>query len=216
MSANTKKPAPTTLNNLPHFEILDFLPETEYGQAGFSGHFSQVEGVFETVSWLRVSREKRARGGLHALNRGTGAAIFVPSEGSEHLAVGMKLPWIDGFWKAADIEMVIDPAWPWRELRFELRDAWRITDDVEGAMVCPAPAGVRPVPSGAEVIPKGWDHEHCHFCWEKVGVGGLATGFVDDAGTWLCKSCYAHFVVTHDLSFMATFGKIWPASSSKP
>lgn len=88
MSDNAKKPTPTTLNDLPQFEILGFLPETEYGQAGFSGRFSHVEGVIETVSWLRVSSEKCARGGLHALDTRTGAAVFVPWEGGSILRLG--------------------------------------------------------------------------------------------------------------------------------
>jgi hypothetical protein len=203
------------LNDLPQFEISSFFPETKYGGAGFSGRFSGLEGVREGVCWLRISKQKSARGKLHALDAASGAAIFVPWEGREHLAVGMELPWIDGFWRAVDIEMVIDPAWSWTKLRFEPRDAW-MTADIKRRMLRPAPAGVNLVPSGATLVPKGWDHEHCRFCWEKIGAGGVATGFVDDAGTWLCESCYSQFVVTHDLSFIEIFGKIWPASSSTP
>lgn len=110
--------------------------------------------------------------------------------------------------------MVIDPAWRWREIRFEPRDAWRISADIEGGVLCPAPAGVSPAPLGAEVIPNGWNHEHCRLCWERIRAG--EAGFLDDAGKWLCKSCYSRFVATHDLSFMAIFGKVWPASSARP
>jgi hypothetical protein len=206
---------PVSLNDLPQFELLDFLPITEYGQAAFSGQFNRIEGVREMVCWLRVSGEKYSRGALHAVDAASGAALFLPWEGREYLAVGIKVPWIDGFWKRTDIEMVVDPAWLWKESRFEATDAWRMTADAGGAMLCPAPGKGMP-PAGVSLMPKGWDHEHCHFCGQTIGAGGLATGFVDHAGTWLCEGCHSRFVVTHDLSFMEIFGKIWPAANSQP
>jgi hypothetical protein len=205
---------PRTLTELPQFELTDFLTHTSYGSPGFSGRFDRTEGVREIVCWLRISGEKHSKGSLHAFDARSHTATFLPWEGREYLSIGMKLPWIDAFWKPTDIEMVIDPAWSWTQTRFELRDGWRIDADIEGAIMAKAPEPEVPVPEGVTLISKGWDHEHCHFCWQKIGTGGAASGFIDSAGTWLCENCYSSFVVTHDLSFMAIFGRIWPEATS--
>jgi hypothetical protein len=198
------------LDDIPHFQITDELLNTPYGESGFLGRFDQVGGVIETVSWLRVSKEKFSKGSLHALDLDKKSAIFVPWEGKSYLAVGMTLPWIDAFWKNSDIEMVADTNWPWKRVRFSPKNALRIDADVCGGMLCKAPEGEGAAPAGATLVPKGWDHEHCRFCWEKIGIGGAAHGFTDDGGTWLCENCYRSFVVPHDLSYMEIHGKRWP------
>ena len=49
----------------------------------------------------------------------------------------------------------------------------------------------------------GWDHDHCEFCWQKLGDEGLAehssepvdtAGYVtDDDYHWFCATCVDDF-----------------------
>lgn len=68
------------LEDIPHFQITDELLNTPYGESGFLGRFDQVGGVIETVSWLRVSKEKFSKGSLHALDLDKKSAIFAPGK----------------------------------------------------------------------------------------------------------------------------------------
>ena len=38
------------------------------------------------------------------------------------------------------------------------------------------------------------DHEHCKFCWKKIGVDGIEAGYstLDDY-CWVCEECFADF-----------------------
>lgn len=201
------------LADLPHFEIVEFLPTTPFDGPGFSGRFNHIQGVAEGVCWLRVAADKYSKGGLHALSQPDKTAIFLPWEGKEHIQIGLSLPWIDGYWKKEKIEMVVNPSWPWKRLRFQPRDAWKTDADI-GAIAAKAPDGSTVAPAGVTVIRGGWDHEHCGFCWKTIGVGGEPVGFKDDYDNWLCEDCFQTYVAEHDLSFMDVFGKTWPAANS--
>jgi hypothetical protein len=200
------------LADLPHFETLEFLPTTRFGVFGFLGRFNQTQGVWECPCWLRISADECSQGRLHALKRSEGTAIFIPSVGKEYIRLGMALPWIDSHWKKNDVEMVLDPSWSWKRVRFEPRDAWKKDTDI-GAIVSETADGATGRPPGATLVPGGWDHDHCRFCWEKIGVGGVPEGFRDSHGTWLCEGCFNEYVLQHDLSFMEVHGKMWPAAT---
>lgn len=191
------------------------MSTTPFGAPGFSGRFNHIEGVAEGVCWLRLSGDEYSRGSLHALSQSDQSAVFLPWEGKEHVRQGRALTWIDGYWKTTDIEMVVDLSWRWERLHFEPQDGWRIDADAANATVVRAPDNAVVVPQGVTVIPGAWDHEHCRFCWEKIGVGGAAEGFRDSQSTWLCENCFKAYVAQHDVSFMAIFGNRWPAENSK-
>jgi hypothetical protein len=56
--------------------------------------------------------------------------------------------------------------------------------------------------SGAELVESGWDHEHCAICWETLGPGGQAEGYVSGQRTWVCERCYLNFVERRSLDFI--------------
>lgn len=42
-----------------------------------------------------------------------------------------------------------------------------------------------------EPIGYHWDHEHCAFCWKKIGTGGIKEAYstLDDS-RWVCEECF--------------------------
>lgn len=71
------------------------------------------------------------------------------------------------------------------------KDDWRRQGQEEylmGAKLCHVRAYHPPSPD--------WDHEHCAFCWEKIGEyeGCEHSGYCTvDTGHWLCEECFRDF-----------------------
>ncbi len=44
-------------------------------------------------------------------------------------------------------------------------------------------------------FPLSKDHDHCEFCWGKMGNGGdLTEGYyMEEMNAWICKDCYDIF-----------------------
>ena len=116
------------------------------------------------------------------------------------LAPGVSYPWVDGYWQAYHVAMILNGQWqarlfspaPARYFRQDGVTGWQ----PEGA----------PLPEGAEdlgVREGAWDHEHCELCNARIGASGDPHGYVDAEDHWLCTDCYRRYAVPRDVSFAA-------------
>lgn len=146
-------------------------------------------------------------GGLIELNREKKTAVFVAAYPNRWATVGVQLAYVDGYWDASDVEMVLDENRSWKRLVFEAQDAamYRYEGGRMLKRAVDLSASDRPP---EQMIPGGWDHEHCKFCWKHIEPQQIA--YVDSDGNWLCEACYEGYVVPHDLSFMEVYGPKWP------
>lgn len=167
------------------------------------GRLSHLRGVQEGGSWLYAGDDS-VIGDLEELDPATGAAVFwAPYWTPESPAQpGAVLPWLDAYWQAYHVSMIVDPTNAWRREAFVASDAqyfeldghrgWQKFGEafLEGA----APR---------EVVRGGWDHEHCELCRAHIGASGAPTGYVDLEDRWLCEACYHRYAASRDLSFLA-------------
>jgi len=116
------------------------------------------------------------------------------------LRVGAVYPWIDGYWQAYHVAMILAGEWqprtfvagPARYFRLAGVTGWQPAD--------------APLMEGAEdlgIREAAWDHEHCELCGERIGAEADARGFVDPDDHWLCSTCYERYAVGRDVSFVA-------------
>jgi hypothetical protein len=116
------------------------------------------------------------------------------------MRVGAMYPWIDGYWQAYHVAMVLAGKWTPRVFSATPAHYFRLAGvrgwQPEGGML----------PLGAEdlgVQPDAWDHEHCELCQARIGVSGDPSGYVDPEDHWLCVECYSRYGITRDVSFVA-------------
>jgi hypothetical protein len=149
--------------------------------------------------WGRFSRVDRAEG----------TCSFAPDDPAELCALraGESYPYVDGYY-GERAELVLDPARAWQQAEFQATDAVRVPAAGGGMWVRPADAA----PQGGELLPGGWDHEHCSICWERIGGGGQATGFLSGADDWVCQECYRLFVAPRSLAFVTWEAGFIPSS----
>jgi hypothetical protein len=126
---------------------------------------------------------------------------FAPEESGEVDAVVTQREWevLDGYW-GERAQIVLDENRRWVRARFEPTDAIRlkgpagvwlrpVAEADEGMATTSArafPAGTRTGggdAGAAEVVESAWDHEHCAICWETLGPGGQAEGYVSGQRT---------------------------------
>ena len=113
---------------------------------------------------------------------------------------------LEGYW-GEGAELVLDQARRWTKERVQPRDAIRVqgpggvwlrpvtdSDDSRARLFPGDEKGPHGDGSRADVIGAGWDHEHCAICWQTLGPGGQADGYVSDRRVWECERCYLNFV----------------------
>ena len=191
------------LSGLPQFTVDEIRHEASTADALITGRFSHLKGV-------------RNHGGY--LYRRPGPSIVgrlscVPTEASEtvefwtsdlefapELQPGSVYPWIDHYWQAYHIDMILAGHWEPQTFISTPAHYFRL-----GGATGWQPAG-DPLPEGAEdlgVREGGWDHEHCELCSARIGPAGDPSGFVDPDNHWLCTACYERYAVPRDVSFAA-------------
>lgn len=133
---------------------------------------------------------------------------FVPDDRDAVTAILAQPHWevLDSYW-GERAELVLDETREWSRASFEPRAAVQFSSPggrIRGALDL---ATLRALsgpsrPEDLEVVPDGWDHEHCELCWEKIGLGGQAQGYVSRNANWVCASCYTAFIEPRSLSFI--------------
>jgi hypothetical protein len=144
---------------------------------------------------------------------------FAPEDADDLNLISAQPKWevLDGYW-GERAGIVLDQTRRWDKARFEPRDAIQFrgpsgiwlkpasgTDDDSPKLARAFPgetASAAADASGTEVIKAGWDHEHCAICWETLGPGGQAEGYVSAEQTWVCERCYVDFVERRSLDFI--------------
>ena len=219
------------MEDLPQFLVTGIAEGVTHpnGYADFqlSGVFDRVDGVREQRGWLLLPDRDCLTGDLRGLDPESKTAVFFiysTSETRRPDVLGSKLPYLDGYWQAYHVWMVVEPEWIWKPLVFRPREAVgrrfkaeevQVIDGLEVSEwvevkdagrgngryypVYPGrPAPFLILPGG--VIAAGWDHEHCELCRSDIESG--EQGYVDPSGHWVCEGCYAQYVSVHDLSFI--------------
>lgn len=114
-----------------------------------------------------------------------------------------------GAYSPFDLHLVIDPEIVWSRITFEPQPALAtrvIGTDGQFYRQTREWSENRPVPEGSALIPAGWDHEHCKFCFTRIGEGDIgyrSTG-EDYGNEWACEWCYEHAISPHDPSPLLT------------
>jgi len=188
------------LDQLPQFRI-DSIDRGE-ADVRLKGQLSDLRGVHDGRCWLYISLTSSLIGDLQIRDASRRSAEFAypATELPPEVFVGASLPWVEAYWNAFHIHMVLSPAGSWQLIEFRPMAAAR--SHVDGWSV------VRPLGPGdalkpdEERVPDAWDHEHCEICRSKIGVGGEPRGYRHQINYWLCEQCYREYAACHSVSFV--------------
>ncbi len=191
------------LSDFPQFTVQDAILQD--GGWVLKGIFNHLDGVRQGRSWLY--REGGGGtdsliGDLTELDPETRHARFDTPDVRRPLEplVGSALPWLDGYWQAPYINLILDPGRQWQRTLFRASDAIEVRTDKLRRW---RKARADDVLAEREVrVPSGWDHEHCTICRTKIGASGEPVGYTDDEDNWLCSACYEKWAMPHDLGFV--------------
>jgi hypothetical protein len=107
-------------------------------------------------------------------------AVFVAPPPCSAVRLAQRFPYLDGYWNASDVAMVLDGELAWKRITFQAKDAVEFRDPKAPGHTVQEPVGQNDgLPEGATFLrikKDGWDHEHCKLCWEKIGHGGCEHG----------------------------------------
>jgi hypothetical protein len=111
------------LADLPHFTILG--SRLIDGGWVLDGQFTHLETVREGRSWLYVSRADSLIRDLEALDPVSRTARFntMDPAAPPDWVLGASLPWLDGWWQAYHVTLVLDEKHPWERVTLVARDA---------------------------------------------------------------------------------------------
>jgi hypothetical protein len=106
------------LADLPQFNV-DTVQERD-GEVRLSGRLSHLRGVRAGRSWLYAGIDASIIGDLEIVDHATANAVFITSDRvlAERVTAGASLPWVDGYWQAYQIAMIVDPGHPWAHTVF--------------------------------------------------------------------------------------------------
>jgi hypothetical protein len=189
------------LSGLPQFTV-DARRQGEDGVV-LTGHFSHLRGVRNDGGWLYRTDAPAIVGSLSRVPAAPGEPVEFRSPDDDMaagLAAGETYPWVDHYWQAYHVTMILAGRWEPRRFVAEAAHYFR-----QGGVVGWQPVGGA-IPEGAEdlgVREGAWDHEHCELCNAHIGGPGDPDGYVDPDERWLCRACYERYAVPRDVSFAA-------------
>jgi hypothetical protein len=197
-------PVTTRLEDLPAFHILR-VESADYPR--LHGIFNHVRSVKPGSSWLYHPTDPLI-GDLLDLDEATGRAVFEAPfwNASNPIQRGSRPQWLDGYWHAYHVTMILDPDAGWRRVRLETSDAQHFVENGQemSTKACSVPKGA----VATRTVPGAWDHEHCILCMERVGRWGDEYGYVAggaayvDSHDWLCDHCGEKYAVPRSLAFV--------------
>lgn len=189
------------ITGLPQFTVDKIRTLSGDPEVTLVGRLSHLRGVRNAAACLYRS----AAASIH------GVAASIPSVAGDPVAfrtcdvtlapelrIGSSYPWLDGYWQAYHIAMILDGRWEPRRFRSAPARYFRLAG-VTGWQPVDAPLA-----EGAEdlgVRDGGWDHEHCELCGRSINGADATTAYVDAADHWLCAECYERYARTRDVSF---------------
>jgi hypothetical protein len=177
---------------LPRFAIQSIEGGTAVGKADASRWI----GVGHLVALVLGERFiwGKWRGGESS---GGSAAIQLddPTH-ADALRVGEAYSFIDSYW-GDRAELVLDSSTTWRKSVFAPVDALSVSHPDSTLITKASPDG----PSG-QILAGGWDHEHCEICYQKIGIGSQAAGWLNSQSQWVCEACYSAYLATRSIEFV--------------
>ena len=189
------------LDGLPQFAVDEIRYGPNSGDPVIIGRFSHLRGVRNDGGYLYRRPGPSIVGRLsHVPTVADEPVEFCTPdlELAPEIRPGSVYPWIDEYWHAYHIDMILEGKWKRRTFVSTPAHYFRL-----GGATGWQPAG-DPLPEGAEdlgVREGAWDHEHCELCSARLGPADEPSGFVDPANRWLCTACYDRYAVPHDVSF---------------
>ena len=190
----------TRLEDLPAFEVQRIIPSAE---PELIGVFNHLRGVRAGRSWLYAGNADSLVGDLSDINQAKSTARFVAPFWSPAsvIQVGGIVPWLDGYWNASHVTMILDSTANWQRTQFLPSPAQHFQQ--KGASGWMKVGQELPEGAVATRIEKdGWDHEHCETCHERIGVGGATHGYVNQTDHWLCERCHHDYAAQRSLGFL--------------
>lgn len=187
------------LIGLPQF-TLDACHEAEDGLV-LTGRLSHLRGVRSERGWLYRTDRPSVVGTLSHVPSAVGEPVEFRSADdgmASELVVGETFPWVDGYWQAYHVTMILAGQWESRHFAAGRARYFRQNGVIGWQPLADA------LPEGAEdlgVRDGAWDHEHCELCGTHIGVPGDPHGYVDPDAHWLCRACYERYAIPRDISF---------------
>jgi hypothetical protein len=188
------------LHDLPGFEVVQISGASEPELVGV---FTHLRGVRAGRSWLYAGDADSLIGDLIDIDEPTRRAKFTAPFWSPKnpIQVGTVARWLDGYWQAYHVTMILDPQAAWKRTQFTPSPAQHFQrGGVHGWTKAGHKLPDDAVPTHVEEV--GWDHEHCELCQSKIGRGGDAHGYVDGHDRWLCQRCYHDYAELRSLGFV--------------
>jgi hypothetical protein len=219
-----------TLEDFPHF-IVSAIRRGKTSDNGYTRF--ELDGKFDGMPeridqmpwfWLLDGLKDCLCATLQSLDRKTRIAILTCDEKDETEFLGETLTCLNPYWQAFHIWMVLDPAWGWKEERFQGADAvaedyvsggasiedgrevrvWTKLEPAEGrkgmSRHCPVSDQNSPPSSQPRLVAGGWDHQHFELCRAHIDAG--SKGHCDPGGRWMCTKCFEKYVIPRDLVFV--------------
>jgi hypothetical protein len=190
----------TRLEDLPAFEVQRI---DDGGEPELIGVFTHLHTVRLGRSWLYAGDAGSLIGDLADIDETSRSARFIAPFWSlaSPIQVGSVAPWLDAYWQAHHITMILDTEAGWLRTEFVPSPAqyFRL-GKVLGCTKLGQALRADAVPT--HIDETGWDHEHCELCQSKVGLGGAAYGYQDRHHRWLCERCYRDYAAPHSLGFV--------------
>ena len=190
------------LEDLPAFEVLQI---TIADAPVLLGVLTHLEGVRAGRSWLYAGEDDSLIGDLVDLDEATRQARFTAPfwSSTSPIQVGSVAPWLDGYWQAYHLTMILDSQSVWKRMEFTPSSAQHFrSGDVHGWTKAGHKLPANAVPTSIDEV--GWDHEHCELCQSKIGIGGDDHGYIDSKDRWICERCYRDYAEPRSLGFVFT------------
>ena len=107
----------TQLEDLPAFQVLQI---TNADDPKLVGVFNHLKGVRAGRSWLYAGDADSLIGDLVDVDEATRQARFTAPfwSPSSPIQVGSVVPWLDGYWQAYHLTMILDPEAAWKRTEF--------------------------------------------------------------------------------------------------
>ena len=190
------------LLDLPQFTVDAIRPATGSTDAILTGRFSHLRGVRNDHGALYRAGGRPINGVLSRVPASTTEAVDFDTPDAalaDELAPGVTYPWVDGYWQAYHVAMILAGHWEPRLFAAARARYFRL-NGITGWQ--PEDAALLDGAEDLGVRAGAWDHEHCELCRAHIGGPGDPHGYVDPEEHWLCVACYEQYATTRDVSFV--------------
>src|ERR1700730_14843616 len=118
---------PKSFRDLPQFVVTSISTGESspngYTVYGLTGTFDSLGSVRLGRCWLLLPTLYGLIGDLEELNHESRRGLFHTSGKSRPCDVGASLAYVNGYWDASLIKMVVQPEWDWQKIVYATSDA---------------------------------------------------------------------------------------------